>query len=232
MWVENGAAEAYSSSATKCSETIDDASLFVQFLLEHLTEHAFAIVVIVSQSLLKALAHLQRNHWSRNHLGVRVFQAGAGVDSVILEDRNERDARVEAEFIVASFVDAEDFRHVGIGHQGHHLRVVGRLHDHIVDAEAVYRPARTVYSARRLHIAGDSRKLIRHHSRLPRNIQRGGYPHYFRGSQLFVSRAKRTARDKRCRRFPLAVARHFFRTAGALGCDYHPFLSSKILAQF
>ncbi len=111
--------------------------LFLQFLCQHLTEHAIAIVVKVAQSLLKALAHLKRGHGGRDHLGVRVFQAGAGVDSVILEDRNVRDARIEAQFIVASFIDMENFRHVGIGQQGQNLRVVGRLHDHIVNPEAV-----------------------------------------------------------------------------------------------
>ena len=119
----------------------DDAGLFLQFLFQHLTEHALAKVVKVSYRLLKALTHLERGHGRRDHLGVRVFQAGASVDSMILEDRNVRDARIEAEFIVASLIDMEDFRHVGIGHQGQNLSVVGRLHDHIVNPEAVYRPA-------------------------------------------------------------------------------------------
>ena len=232
MWVAERSRRGIQFERDEVLGNRDDAGLFLQFLFQHLTEHALAKVVKVSQSLLKALAHLERGHGRRDHLGVRVFQAGAGVDPVILEDRNVRDARVEAEFIVASLIDMEDFRHVGIGHQGQNLRVVGRLHNHIVNSKAVYRSAQTVYRARRRCFAGKSRKFIGYYARVPRNIHGGRYAQNFRRSQLLVARTKRAVRDKRCHRLPLAVARHFFRTAGALGCDHNPFLSSKILTQF
>lgn len=55
--------------------------------------------------MLKAIAYLERRYGSRNHLRVRVFQAGAGVNAVIFEDRNVRDARIKTELIVAGLIN-------------------------------------------------------------------------------------------------------------------------------
>ena len=177
--------------------------------------------------MLKALAHLQRSHGSRDHLRVRMSQAGAGIEPVILENSNQRDARVQAQLIVASLINAHDFRDIRIRHERQNLWVVGRLDDYIVNSKAVYRSAGTVEGPGGLRVARKSRKFVRYHPRVPRNVHRGRYAQNFRRSQLFITRAKKTVRNKRCH-IALAPARHFFGTPRPLGCDDNPFLGGKI----
>jgi hypothetical protein len=50
-----------------------------QFLFDHLTEHANAKVVVVTESLGKALANLIGNDGRSDQLGVSVLQAGSRV---------------------------------------------------------------------------------------------------------------------------------------------------------
>ena len=74
----------------------------------NLTEHAAAEIVEVLHRLLKALPHLVRDNRGGNHLRVGMLPAGSSIGSVILEDSDLRDARIEAELVIARLINAED----------------------------------------------------------------------------------------------------------------------------
>ena len=76
-----------------------------------------------------------------------MFEAGAGVGSVVFEDGYLGDARIQTEFVIAGFVNAEDVGHVGIGHGGHRQGVIGRLDDHVVNPESGHGSLRTMDDA-------------------------------------------------------------------------------------
>jgi hypothetical protein len=63
----------------------DQALPFSEFLLDRLTEHALAVLVIVAQRLLEALANLLRDDRRGDQLRVRMFEAGTCILSVILK---------------------------------------------------------------------------------------------------------------------------------------------------
>src|SRR5664279_3086371 len=120
------------------------ARLLLDFLLDHLAKHAFTIIIEVTQSVLKSLAHLERNHGRCDNLRVRMCQTGARVNAMILENRDVRDSGIEAKLVVPGFVDSQNFSHVGVGHQGKYLGVIGGLNDHVMNPKTTNHSPGTV----------------------------------------------------------------------------------------
>ncbi len=98
---------------------MDDARLLVDFPFYHMAEHAFSVVIVVAQRLVQPMPNLAGNHRGRYELGMRMLQAGAGIEAVVLEDGHVVDAAVHAEAGVAFLVDAQNAGHLFIRQQSH-----------------------------------------------------------------------------------------------------------------
>jgi hypothetical protein len=114
---------------------------------------------------------------------------------VILEDRHMRDARVQAQFVIARLIGAQNIGDMRVRHQRHRLRVIRRFDDHIVDTEPLNRPPRAMNGPRRRNLARQGRKLVRYHAYLPRPIS-VRQPENFGGRQVLISRTERTVLHK------------------------------------
>src|SRR5207245_11462199 len=107
-------------------------------------EHARAIFVIVTQRLLKALANLLRNDRRSDQLRMRMFKAGACVLSVILKNRDMRDAPVETQRVVTCFISSQHVGDMGVCHQARNVRMIWTLNDDIVNPESSHTSPRAM----------------------------------------------------------------------------------------
>ena len=87
-----------------------------------------------------------------NQLRVRMLQASSGIGAVILENGDMRDARVEAQGVVPRLVDPQQISDVNIRHAGDGMRVVGRIDDHVMNAETAHAAPGTMNSTDGLHL--------------------------------------------------------------------------------
>jgi hypothetical protein len=149
---------------------------------------------------------------------------------VILENRDLRDARIEAQLIVPRLIYTEDVGHLRVGHHGHGQRVVRRFHDDIMLAETTHAAAGAVNDALGLRLGRQRREFVGYHARLP--LVAIGHAQNFGRRHLLVARAERAIRRERQRRLALALHDHLVRTLGAFGGDHYPFLGHEILAEF
>ena len=113
----------------------------------------------------------------------------------------------------------------------HAARVVGAVHDYLVEAEPADTPPQVLQAANWLHVARKGGKFVRKDPHLPRpSISR--MAHDLRGSLDFVSRTER-ARLHKCRHLlRRTVHRQFLRALGPLGRDDDPLFGEKVLTQF
>ena len=114
----------------------------------------------MAQGFREALTYLVGNDRRGDQLRVRMLEARARVRSVILEDSHVRDARIEAQFVVASLVGTKDVGDMHVGHDRHRPRVVGRLDDDVVHAESLDRAARAVDVAGGRDLAARAANLL------------------------------------------------------------------------
>src|SRR5215469_875284 len=81
-----------------------------------------------------------------------MLQAGSGIETMILEDRDVADPRVEAQHVIALLVDPENFSHVVVVQHLHAARGVGAIDNHLnhlVKAESADPPPQVLQAANR-----------------------------------------------------------------------------------
>jgi len=80
---------------------------------------------------------------------MRVLQAGACIDAVILKNRNVVDTVLHAQQGVSFFVHAQNLGHLFIGQQRHAAGVVRAIDDHFVKAETSDTASQPLHAAGR-----------------------------------------------------------------------------------
>ena len=130
----------------------DEALPFSEFLLDRLTEHALGVFVIVAQRLLEALANLLRDDRRGDQLRMRMFEAGACVLSVILKNRDMRDAPAETQRVVTCFIGSQHVGDMRIRHQARKVRMVWALNDDVMNPEPSHTSPRAVNDPGRFDI--------------------------------------------------------------------------------
>src|SRR5580704_14278162 len=121
----------------------------------------------MAQSLVQAMPHLARDHGSRNQLAVWMLQAGPGIHTVILENRDVVDTVVGTQQIVAFFEDAQYPGDLHVRQQSHAGGVVRSVNDYFVEAEALNPPPGMLQAAGGLDVTGKRRKFVGDHSYRP-----------------------------------------------------------------
>src|SRR3984885_10614273 len=206
-----------------------DSGLIFNFPLHHMTEHAFANIVIVAQRLVQSVANLARNHRSRDQLRMRMLQAGAGIEPVVLEDRDVVHAMVQAQRVVPLLINTQNLPHLLLAEKCYAARVVRAVDDHFVESKTVNAPPQVLQASRWLHLARECRKLVGNYPHLP-SIAFCRRSHHLGGSLVLVSRAKGTSFHEGRGRLSWAVRDQFFWPLGPFRGDDDPFLRKEVLA--
>ena len=89
----------------------------------------------MAQRLLEALPNLLRDDRRGDQLRMRMFEAGACVLSVILKNRDMRDAPVETQRVVTCFISSQHVGDMGVCHQARGVRMIWALDDDVVNPE-------------------------------------------------------------------------------------------------
>ena len=106
----------------------------------------------MAQRLLEALANLLRDDRRGDQLRMRMFEAGACVLSVILKNRDMRDAPVETQRVVTCFISSQHVGDMGVCHQARGVRMIWALDDDVVNPEPSHASPRAVNDAGRFDI--------------------------------------------------------------------------------
>ncbi len=206
----------------------DDARLVFHLTRHHLAEHAFPHVVIVAQRLVQAVPHLAWDYRRRNQLRVRMLQARPRIHSVILENRNVIHSMIEAQRVVALFIDAQNAGHIRIGQQSHVPGVVRTVDDHFVKAEPGYAPPQVLQAARGLHLTRQRRELVWDHAHFP-TLSTRRIPQHFLRRLAFIARTKWTILDKRGHRLRCTMRGQLLGPLGPFRGNDDPFLGEEVL---
>jgi hypothetical protein len=161
-----------------------------------------------------------------------MFKTGTCSLSVILKNRNVRDAPVETQRVITCFIGSQHICDVRLRHEARDVRVIWTLYDYVVNPEASHTPPRAVNDSGRLDVGRERGKFIGDHTHLPCLVCRGWDTHQLWRSLVLIARAERAGINLVRRSFRCAARRQFFGARGALGGNDDPLFGEVVLPKF
>jgi hypothetical protein len=141
-----------------------------QFALDHLAEHASAMLLEVVGCPMQFVLDLSRHDRGRDHLAVGVFQRGSGGRARVLEDLSVSQPRITTPMGHPVPVSKEHQTHLLLGQLRQAGHVVRALDDDLVDPHTVPGFEEIPFGGPLVSHVLDRRKLVGDHSHLPQPV--------------------------------------------------------------